>query len=90
MDGNGYDDITVGSYESGQAVMLRTRPIVHLTAEIGIAPTKFNISQTPRCLFDGLNSRKHCVVMTFKMSYTTEPARRYVHVGFFLYRTDLQ
>lgn len=35
LDGNSYPDLLVGAYESSAAVLLRSRPIVDITTEIG-------------------------------------------------------
>ena len=80
LDGNGYDDVAVGLYQEDKAFLLRTRPIVHLSAEVSVFPTKFNLSQPPDCTVPNDPLRKYCTELSLCMSFTAKPVSRYMFI----------
>ena len=36
MDGNGYPDVVVGAYDASKTLILLTRPVVQVTAEVQV------------------------------------------------------
>lgn len=78
LDGNGYDDVAVGSYQNDTTYLLRTRPIVHLSATLKVLPAKFNLSQPPDCVIPGETTKKYCIDLKLCMSFTAKPLNRYL------------
>lgn len=46
IDSNNYPDLLIGSYDSDSAVLLRTRPIVGISAIIKFSPTQINTNSS--------------------------------------------
>ncbi|XP_077861967.1 integrin alpha-V-like [Saccoglossus kowalevskii] len=54
MDNNFYPDVLVGAYDSSQAVLLRSRPVVNINAEINIHPPDVIDLEKKTCVkYDG-------------------------------------
>lgn len=90
LDNNGYDDISVGAYQSDTAYLLRTRPIVHLTANISVSPKKFNLSQAADCSIPGESSKKYCMDLSLCMSFSAKPKASFSATQKIFYRIEVE
>ncbi|GAV07234.1 hypothetical protein RvY_17099-2 [Ramazzottius varieornatus] len=68
MDGNQYPDVVVGAYKSDQAVVLRSRPVVVVTALLDM-PTTVNLEQQGNCILKN-GTRVNCFVLNTFVQYT--------------------
>ncbi|RUS85835.1 hypothetical protein EGW08_006387 [Elysia chlorotica] len=68
VDRDHYQDFAVGSYESSTVVLLRTRSVLDLNANLTISPQVIDLASEPKCRLRGLNC--HCIEaeMCFKYS----------------------
>ncbi|XP_076048735.1 integrin alpha-PS3-like [Oratosquilla oratoria] len=46
VDANGYNDVAIGSYDSGHAVILRTRSVAKLEGHVSTSPTRLRLEDT--------------------------------------------
>ncbi|XP_070566086.1 integrin alpha-8-like [Ptychodera flava] len=67
MDDNHYPDILIGAYESDQAVLLKTRPVIDLDVDITLTPDNVDL-EIKTCLQDG--TRYACFMFTRCFSYS--------------------
>lgn len=66
IDSNQYPDILVGAYDSSEAVLLRSRPIIQLFAKISFSPQQINTNVTT-CEYQG--AKFICVNVTTCLQY---------------------
>ncbi|XP_052091762.1 integrin alpha-PS1-like isoform X1 [Mytilus californianus] len=90
LDGNGYDDVAVGSYQSDTTYLLRTRPIVHLSAKLKVFPNKFNLSQPPDCIIPNNDMKKYCINLQLCMSFTAKPLNSFNTPQSILYTIEVE
>ncbi|XP_071158163.1 integrin alpha-PS1-like isoform X1 [Mytilus edulis] len=90
LDGNGYDDVAVGSYQNDTTYLLRTRPIVHLSATLKVLPAKFNLSQPPDCVIPGETTKKYCIDLKVCMSFTAKPLNSFNTPQSILYTIEIE
>ncbi|VDI37504.1 integrin alpha 6 [Mytilus galloprovincialis] len=90
LDGNGYDDVAVGSYQNDTTYLLRTRPIVHLSATLKVLPAKFNLSQPPDCVIPGETTKKYCIDLKLCMSFTAKPLNSFNTPQSILYTIEIE
>lgn len=74
LDDNGYPDLAVGAYVSDSVVILRARPVVHVSVEIVSEPQTVNPHQTT-CMFD--SSFNRCFRLKLCFMFSAEPAERF-------------
>ncbi|XP_077978438.1 integrin alpha-8-like isoform X2 [Glandiceps talaboti] len=67
MDNNRYPDLLIGSYESDQAVLLKTRPVIDLILEI-VTPEIIDL-ESKTCFQAKDNSRYACFIVERCFSY---------------------
>ncbi|XP_048754417.2 integrin alpha-6-like isoform X2 [Ostrea edulis] len=80
LDQNGYPDVSVGSYESNKVILLRTRPIVHLTPNITFSPRKFNLSRPAGCPYDNpalVTKPRYCLELKICLTFTAKPVQSF-------------
>nr|CAD7452292.1 unnamed protein product [Timema tahoe] len=87
IDGNHYNDVAVGAYDSGHAVVLKSRPVVSLHAEItaDVRKISFNAShfRVAVCIsFFGKFARVIGVDLTMKVDPTYGRAQFYFDPGY--------
>ena len=70
MDHNGYPDIVIGSYQSNNAVVLRSRPVVHIIADMTSEPGQISHTTT-QCPIDG--HPYNCFKLKVCLRFTAEP-----------------
>ncbi|KAI0242235.1 Integrin alpha-PS2 [Lamellibrachia satsuma] len=68
MDRNGYPDILVGAYEANSAVLLRSRPIIQMSAEVELQPDIINLDEK-RCSLND-STPVLCFSVSTCLSYT--------------------
>ncbi|KAG8193263.1 hypothetical protein JTE90_027007 [Oedothorax gibbosus] len=66
IDSNLYPDMLVGAYESSNALIFRTKPVIQLTAKISFSPKQINTNLTS-CRFQGQDIA--CVNVTACLLY---------------------
>jgi len=70
VDRNGYPDLVVGSFASSSVAVLRTRPVVRITATISSSPVRIERKDT-LCRVD--NSTNVCVELRVCFKFEAEP-----------------
>ncbi|XP_023933312.1 integrin alpha-8 [Lingula anatina] len=73
MDGNYYPDVLIGSYTSGNAIFLRSRPIIHVLTTLAIDPQSVNLDRKLCHPDDAPEKSFTCI--------TTETCLKYYGVG---------
>nr|XP_006825100.1 PREDICTED: integrin alpha-8-like [Saccoglossus kowalevskii] len=75
MDNNFYPDVLVGAYDSSQAVLLRSRPVVNINAEINIHPPDVIDLEKKTCVkYDGTPVACFTLTVCFKFSGVHVPS----------------
>ena len=70
LDNNAYPDLLVGAYESGNAVYLRSAPVVHLHSNLNVrAPNKQVDIDKKNCTLRGSGTRVVCVDIDLSLNY---------------------
>jgi hypothetical protein len=73
MDVNGYPDLVVGSFASSTLAILRTRPVVSITAAVSVSPERIDRKEVV-CQAD--KSSNLCFEIQVCFKYTAEPRDR--------------
>ena len=73
VDGNGYPDMVVGSFQSDIAVVLRSRPVLNVVTKLHAHPSPIDPFKT-QCIQDGLPF--NCFKLKACLRYTIHPAHR--------------
>lgn len=61
-------DFAVGAFESNRVVLLRSRSVVDLEAQLEINPTLLDLKSHPSCMYRG--QPMHCFKATICLKYT--------------------
>ncbi|ESO84557.1 hypothetical protein LOTGIDRAFT_168627 [Lottia gigantea] len=88
LDDNGYPDLLVGSFESGEVALIRTRPIINLMKEVTLEPPIIDLEQDPFCSFDG--ELRHCFQIEICLQFTAEPAETFQNRPKINYRIEAE
>ena len=67
MDENNYNDLLIGAYASDQVVMLRSRPVVNVTASLSTSKDSINLEDRDCTLSDG--TRTFCTFVKVCLSF---------------------
>lgn len=70
VDNNGYPDVMVGAFAGDAVVILRSRPVVKIIAEVHTEPYRVDPRQTT-CVFDG--SDNVCFRLQVCFRFTAKP-----------------
>ncbi|XP_067649409.1 integrin alpha-PS1-like isoform X1 [Haliotis asinina] len=89
LDGNGYPDLLVGSYESNEVSLIRARPIIHLISNVTLAPEMIDLSQPPSCQFER-DVQKHCVQISICLSFKAEPQKSFTNRPRIVYKIETE
>ncbi len=73
MDHNTYPDLVVGAYDSAKTLVLRARPVVHVSVDLDPVPHMINASLT-QCQFNGRNNKCFRIQMYF--NWVADPVER--------------
>ncbi|CAG2105990.1 unnamed protein product [Medioppia subpectinata] len=72
VDNNHYNDLLIGSYLTNKAVLLRTKPIVNIMAEIRLNASHINVNER-NCLYldpiSGMGRHRPCVGAKYCIQY---------------------
>lgn len=91
LDQNGYDDIAVGAYQSDTAFLLRTRPIIHLSANVTVSPQKLNLDNGPDCSLPSEPLKKfYCISLTLCVSFTAKPVKSFNTPQTIFYKIEVE
>ena len=74
LDENGYPDLLVGAYESDAVVLLRSKPIIKLSASLTVTPQKIDIQADAYCPTNG--KKFHCVNVEICLNDLTDQKDR--------------
>ncbi|XP_012945284.1 integrin alpha-PS1 isoform X2 [Aplysia californica] len=72
LDENGYPDLLVGAYESDAVVLVRSRPIIKLHADLNVMPESIDMEAPAECPFIAGENRR-CLKIELCVNYTTRP-----------------
>ena len=73
VDNNGYPDVVIGSFAGDAVVILRSRPVVDIKADIHTEPFRVDPHQT-RCVYDG--TINVCFRLQICFRFTAKPLDR--------------
>ena len=73
VDDNGYPDVVIGAFASDSVVILRSRPVVRIEAEIHTAPFRVDPHLTS-CAYDG--TINVCFRLQICFRFTAKPLHR--------------
>ncbi|XP_050419421.2 integrin alpha-4-like [Patella vulgata] len=79
VDDNGYPDIAIGCISSDKAVLLRTRPIIDLVADLNFDSELINLNRTNCPAKDDAES---CIVLTLCFNYSQISAPEQIEMDF--------
>ncbi|XP_063965024.1 integrin alpha-V-like [Lytechinus pictus] len=74
MDNNRYPDLVIGAYKSATIVLVRSRPIVHVTGSLVSTPGSLNLKVKSHTLPDGTAVTSFDVKVCIRYSGTNAPA----------------
>ena len=75
MDDNGYPDVVVGAYASTKVVLLRSRPVVNVSAVLTNYPKQID-PQVKQCPLDGREN--NCFEIRLSAAFRAKPEEKYV------------